>query len=37
MAEFIATEVQTVQANQNVLFTNTLSCGKNSIIHRADW
>lgn len=34
MAEFIATEVQTVQANQNVLFTNTLSCGKNSITHR---
>ena len=34
MAEFIATEVQTVQANQNVLFTNTLSCGKHSIIHR---
>ena len=34
MAEFITNEVQTVNSNQNVLFTNTAICGNNSIIHR---
>ena len=34
MAEYIATDVQTVEANQNVLFTDTPICGSNSIFHR---
>ena len=34
MAEYIATDVQTVETNQNVLFTDTLICGSNSIFHR---
>lgn len=34
MAEFIATALQTVEPNQNILFTNTTVCGNNSIIHR---
>ena len=34
MAEYIATDVQTVEANQNILFTDTLICGSNSIFHR---
>lgn len=33
MAEFIAVPVQTVEANRNILFTNTTICGNNSIIH----
>ena len=32
--EITANAVQTVQANQNVLFTETAVCGSNSIIHR---
>ena len=34
MAEYIATALQTVAANQNVLFTETPVCGNNSIVHR---
>ena len=34
MAEFIATALQTVEPNQNILFTDTTVCGNNSIIHR---
>lgn len=34
MAEFTANAVQTVAANQNVLFTDTPVSGSNSIIHR---
>lgn len=34
MAEYIATDVQTVETNQNVLFTDTPICGSNSIFHR---
>ena len=34
MAEFIANAVQTVQPNQNVIFTDTVVCGNNSIVHR---
>ena len=34
MAEYIATDVQTVETNQNILFTDTLICGSNSIFHR---
>lgn len=34
MAEFIAVPLQTVEANQNILFTDTTVCGSNSIIHR---
>ena len=34
MAEYIATDVQTVETNQNRLFTDTLICGSNSIFHR---
>lgn len=32
--EITANALQTVQANQNVLFTDTAVCGNNSIIHR---
>lgn len=32
--EIIANAVQTVQANQNVLFTDTVTCGNYSIVHR---
>ena len=32
--EITANALQTVEANQNVLFTNTAVCGSNSIIHR---
>ena len=34
MAEYIATDVQTVETNQNILFTDTHICGSNSIFHR---
>jgi hypothetical protein len=34
--EIIANAVQTVQANQNVYFTDTVICGNASIIHRDD-
>ena len=34
MAEYTATALQTVAANQNVLFTETPVCGNNSIVHR---
>ena len=34
MAEYIATDVQTVETNQNILFTDTSICGSNSIFHR---
>ncbi len=34
--EIIATAIQTVQANQNVYFTDTVICGNVSIIHRDD-
>lgn len=34
MAEYIANAVQTVAANQNVLFTDVAVCGNCSIIHR---
>lgn len=33
--EIVAPAVQTVNANQNVLFTNTITCGNCSIGHRA--
>lgn len=32
--EIIANAVQTVLTNQNVLFTDTVVCGNNSIVHR---
>ena len=32
--EITANALQTVQANQNVIFTETAVCGSNSIIHR---
>ena len=32
--EITANALQTVQANQNVFFTDTAVCGNNSIIHR---
>lgn len=35
MAEFIAPLLQTVEPNQNILFTDTTICGNNSIVHRA--
>lgn len=35
MAEFVANAAQTVAANQNVIFTDTVICG-NSITHRKD-
>ena len=34
--EIIANAVQTVQANQNVYFTDTVICGNTSISHRDD-
>ena len=34
--EIIANAVQTVQANQNVYFTDTVTCGNASISHRDD-
>ncbi len=34
--EIIANAIQTVQANQNVYFTDTVICGNSSIIHRDD-
>lgn len=34
MAEYVASALQTVDINQNVLFTDTTVCGNNSIIHR---
>lgn len=34
MAEYVANALQTVDVNQNVLFTDTAVCGNNSIIHR---
>ena len=34
--EIIANAVQTVQANQNVYFTDTVICGNSSISHRDD-
>ena len=34
MAEFITVPLQTVEANQNILFTDTTVCGTNSIMHR---
>ena len=32
--EITANALQTVEANQNVIFTNTVVCGSCSIIHR---
>ena len=32
--EITANALQTVEANQNVIFTETAVCGSNSIIHR---
>lgn len=32
--ELIANALQTVNANQNVLFTDTVVCGSSSIVHR---
>ena len=34
MAEYVANAVQTVESNQNILFTNNAVCGNNSIVHR---
>ena len=34
--EIIANAVQTIQANQNVYFTDTVICGNGSISHRDD-
>ena len=34
--ELIANALQTVNANQNVLFTDTVVCGSSSIMHRND-
>ena len=34
--EIIANAIQTVQANQNVYFTDTVICGNTSITHRDD-
>lgn len=34
MAEYTATASQTVEANQNILFTATPICGNNCIVHR---
>lgn len=34
--EIIANAIQTVQANQNVYFTDTVTCGNLSISHRDD-
>ena len=34
MAEFTTNALQTVEVNQNILFTETPVCGNNSIVHR---
>lgn len=34
--EITANALQTVEANQNVIFTNTVVCGSCSILHRED-
>ena len=34
--EIIANALQTVQANQNVYFTDTVICGNTSMTHRDD-
>ena len=34
MAEYVANAVQTVESNQNILFTSNAVCGNNSIVHR---
>lgn len=34
MAEYIANALQLVNENQNVLFTDTVVCGNDSIVHR---
>ncbi len=34
MAEYVANALQTVEINQNVLFTDTAVYGNNSIVHR---
>ena len=34
MAEYIANAVQSVAANQNIIFTDTTVSGSNSIVHR---
>lgn len=34
MAEYIANALQSVNTNQNILFTDTIVCGNNSISHR---
>lgn len=34
MAEYVANAVQTVADNQNILFTNNVICGNNSIVHK---
>lgn len=34
MAEFTASALQTVEANQNILFTDVAVSGNNSIVHR---
>ena len=34
MAEFIAVPIQSVDTNQNILFTDEVVCGCNSILHR---
>lgn len=36
MAEFVANASQTVATNQNVIFTDTVICGKSCIVHRND-
>lgn len=36
MAEFTANAIQTVAENQNVIFTDTVVCGSNCIMHRGD-
>lgn len=34
MAEFTAVALQEVESNQNILFTDEVVCGNNSIVHR---
>jgi hypothetical protein len=36
MAEYTANTVQTVNSNQNVIFTDAVICGNKSIVHRDD-
>lgn len=36
MAEYINTATQTVSAGKNVIFSDTVICGNNSITHRTD-